>query len=653
MACSSCSSVEGTPSFAVGSLDLSISLGRDSTGNSAGYYYLHLDQLCDAGVIPPPLQLASPYAGSGNGVSLPNGDIATISNAANGLGYTVWFKNSTGSFLSYTSLSCASTNLTNNTITIVSATGDPANTQTSVFSFFSSSPNQWTWAKQQGNTLETLAVSLDTWGNETTVITVSDTNYVVATVTTNIYANLANGGRTLVLQTLGTGAAARTTQRIYDPNTGLLTYLIQSTGYWVYYQYDGSGELTQKVSQFGDNPISTATSPGLNRETQISYNGTTGSTSTIDYLLGTEIARADELHAMVAPNVEQVTAIQYTNAASTNGALISVLWRTTASSGATNAWDTLQNRNPDGTVQFYGYSDSLVNGLTNRTTTLESGAPNVNWSGIADGTVTTTVTGSQGQMLSSTTQDQISQITTSQDTYSYSDPLNRSYTVTHLDGTQESVVYQDCCDITATIDRDGVVTTNLLDTAKRPIGTFRLGIMQTNRLDAAGNVLLTFRVGTDGSSMLLDARAYDTAGQLIADTNGLLGVTTYSWATNSSGQTVYTAVNPDLGTVITTNHADGTVLGTGGTAAQQTGYLYGVDPNYGPFTVTQKTSAAGSTNEWTASYTDMLGRDYRTTFASGTNAAVSSYNNLGQKIEEVDSDKVTRLYGYDAKGGKT
>jgi RHS repeat-associated protein len=628
-------------------LDLTISLGKDLTGRSAGSFSLHLDQLGDQGSLPPALTLNSPYPEVGGSVMLPNGHVATVSNSATG--WTVWFKDSGGGYLASTSLNCANTtNLTNNTITIVTAVGDPTNTRTVVYSFLSTTPGQWTWTRTEGDTVKTLVAARDSLGNETNVITIADTNGVVATITTDVYAYLPSG-RTLIQQTLGTGSAARTTQWIYAADTGFLTYLIQPTGYWEYYQYDAGGRMTNRVSQFGDNPTNTASSQ--NRVQSVTYEAN-GTISTVDSLLGTEVGWTEELHSIVAANVEQVTTIRHADTSDTNGAVISVLWRTTADSGATNAWATMRALNPDGTMQFYSYSTAVFGGVTNTITIVQTGAPNSGHNAVADGTIVTTVVGGSGEIVSNIVQDAATGIFITQDSYAYSDLLRRSYTVTHLDGTTESVEYEDCCGIDTTTDRDGVTTTNLYDTAKRLIGTVRLGITQTNWLDAAGNVLLTFRVGRDASTMLLDAREYDSAGQLTADTNALGGVTTYSWAINGSGQTVYTTDNPDGGTILTTNHADGTPLGVGGSASQPVSYLYGVAATNSPFTVTRKMTSTGGTNEWSTAYQDMLGRVNRTVYAaaSGAPTATASFSNLGQLTNEIDPDGVTRVYGYDDKG---
>ena len=103
----------------------------------------------------------------------------------------------------------------------------------------------------------------------------------------------------------------------------------------------------------------------------------------------------------------------------------------------------------------------------------------------------------------------------SSDTYSYTDNLNLSYIVTHLDGTTESVVYG-CCGLDSTTDRDVVTTTYAYDRLKRQISSTRNGITTSNVLDAAGNVLVSIRIGSNGPPIITRQAAYDTAGRLPA-----------------------------------------------------------------------------------------------------------------------------------------
>jgi hypothetical protein len=68
------------------------------------------------------------------------------------------------------------------------------------------------------------------------------------------------------------------------------------------------------------------------------------------------------------------------------------------------------------------------------------------------------------------------------------------------------------------------------------------------------------------------------------------------------------------------NYSDGRVQGVGGTAVSPMTYQYGVDNNadghYREYTLTTKLSASRGTNEWTKSYTDGVGRSFKTIYAS-------------------------------------
>jgi len=282
-----------------------------------------------------------------------------------------------------------------------------------------------------------------------------------------------------------------------------------------------------------------------------------------------------------------------------------------------------------------------------------TGAANSARTSIIDGSSNVMVYGTWGEVLSSQVTDIASKGVLSQDTYDYTDNLHRSYTVTHLDGTVESVNYA-CCGLNAQIDRDGVMTQYFYDAAKRQVATSRLGIMVTNVLDASGKVLETIRIGTNGSPILVSGMAYDDSGTLIRETNALLGVTTHSQSTNSAGETVDTVTNPDLGTVITTSYLDGSVLSIGGTAAHGKVYSYGAsaDVNGAACSYTTETSldaSGNSTAESTTTYTDMAGRTAGVRYADNSHST-NYFNSLGQLSKSVDPDGVSTLYQYGAKG---
>ena len=317
--------------------------------------------------------------------------------------------------------------------------------------------------------------------------------------------------------------------------------------------------------------------------------------------------------------------------------------------------------NPDGTMVIYEYANASDGTQTN---TVWSGQPNTGKTSIIDGTKTVTVLGPVGQMISRMQFDVATGVTLSRDTYGNYDAFNRPQQVTHLDGTTEQTQY-DCCGVDVTIDRDGVPTQYWYDEMKRQVASTRLNITTTNVLDNAGNVLKTIRIGSDNSLITLASLGYDLAGRLIADTNALGGPTLYSETTDaSSGLRVRTTTNPDGGTRFEQYDRGGLLARVTGTAVHSVRYTNDIEwdgssPDWGqPYNMEIKLKADGSdSDEWTKTYTDLLGRVYKTVYSDSTPddlsdnpASYSYYNSQGQLWKEVDPDGVTTFYIYNAKG---
>ena len=299
---------------------------------------------------------------------------------------------------------------------------------------------------------------------------------------------------------------------------------------------------------------------------------------------------------------------------------------------------------PDGTLTLYAY-DVAADGT--QTNTVWSGVPNYDKTAVVDGNKTVTILGPVGQMISYTQTDIRSVITLANDVYGELDSLNRPQLVTHLDGTTEQTVYN-CCGIDYTIDRDGVTTQYYYDDAKRQVATLRNGIITSNLLDSVGHVLKTVRIGTDNSPpIVLGQWQYDLAGKLIRQTNALGGVTGYS----ESGL-VRTTTNPDGGTIIETYYGDGQLKSRTGTAVHGVAYSYDVETDGHRITTETKLTAAGAaTSEAVSSYVDWAGKPTKTVYSDTAGSSVQySYNTIGQLAQEIDPDGVTTLYGYNLKG---
>jgi len=320
---------------------------------------------------------------------------------------------------------------------------------------------------------------------------------------------------------------------------------------------------------------------------------------------------------------------------------------------------------PDGTMQIYTYTNAADGTETN---IVYSGVPNSGHTAIVDGTETITVVGPVGQMVSSTQIDIASGITTAQDTYGNYDPFSRPQTVTHLDGTSETTTYS-CCGVDTTVDRDGVTTYYQYDAAKRLINTTRLGITTSYALDSLGHVLMTTRTGTDNSIVTLNQSGYDLSGELVAETNGLGGVTIYSQSVNSFGGLTRTTTYPDTGTRVEQYNLDRSLASVTGTAVHGKAYAYGsaAAPNLSlPFgctfiTETNLHENGNSTGEWTQTYTDPFGRtvevfypgDWYVTGSGQYFSGPSSlffYNSIGQLTNQMDADGVSTLTQFGPRG---
>jgi RHS repeat-associated protein len=317
---------------------------------------------------------------------------------------------------------------------------------------------------------------------------------------------------------------------------------------------------------------------------------------------------------------------------------------------------------PDGTISLYFYSNSNPNSITNVVLT---GQPNGDHTDVVNGTRSLTVLGSVGQVLLQQTFDispaHPSGILTSQDSYTYTDNLNRSYTVTHLDSTTESEQYA-CCGVSSTTDRDGATTLYYYDPLKRQVASVQtaFNITQSNILDAAGNTLARIRIG--GSSRITNwSGAYDALGRIILETNALGGITTSTYGYDEGGYAVKTNSYPDGGTRIETTNPDGTVHQVTGTAVFPVRYLYKMRPyqysrpdDPGESTEEIKLDSDGTLKESTLTYQNMLGLSAQICSAGGTSE--SFYNSQGQLWKQTGfeshgvNDGVATLFQYNAKG---
>lgn len=281
------------------------------------------------------------------------------------------------------------------------------------------------------------------------------------------------------------------------------------------------------------------------------------------------------------------------------------------------------------------YSYSIDGGILTSTTDSGVGSGYT----VTDGTRSITETNAAGNTLSSSTVDIASGITLSSATYTL-DGIGRAPRVDYSDGTHTETIYG-CCGPETEKDREGVVSVTGYDAMDRVSFTTKAGITTLYSYDILGNVVATTRKGTDNSE-ITSTSTYNATGELVSTSDPMSHETSYS--KNYSART-RTTLNPDGTTVVTVNNIDGSTASAGGTSFHGVSYEYGIE-NGQLYTKSYPTDIP---SQWTKSFTDFLGRNYRTVFADGSQG-ITYYDSLGRSVKHVSTSGKTILTGYNAKG---
>ena len=283
--------------------------------------------------------------------------------------------------------------------------------------------------------------------------------------------------------------------------------------------------------------------------------------------------------------------------------------------------------NADGNIALYEYtrSGSL------ETVTSYSGEPNTGGTAVINGTKNVSVYNPNGTLMSSTSYAIVASAltqTASQTTAAADlDEFGRATKTTYMDGTTVERTYG-CCGVDSETDRNGITTTYQYDaTSKLMTSSTRNGITTLYTYDQAGNTLTTTVKGRNDTE-LTNTNVYNEYGVMTSSTDPMNYTTTY---TNNGDTVTY----PN-GTTSITNYTGGVVSGTSGTAVHAMTYTSGPD--------WQKVMPQDITT-----YTDMLGRQYKTVYADGKYSE-TFYNSKGQAVKTVSPGGKITLTEYDAIG---
>ncbi len=415
-------------------------------------------------------------------------------------------------------------------------------------------------------------------------------------------------------------------------------------GHWTTYKYDSAGRETNRVTQFMNSAVDSA--ENLNRVVSTLYSTNTPQITLIEKLLGTEISR--QYRVISLGEVRDIRCQTAGAAWNASDNLVTITRKYTNGSFAGQLYRVV---NPDDTVQIHLYSTNATEKTTVALSGVADGGSETN---ITRGTINTTVVGLAGETRSHTVTYRMSHgsdFTVDQDIYTYTDQRHRSYSISHLDGTTSSFVYE-CCGMSSQTDRDGTVTIYIYDDLKRQIGSTRNGISATNLLDANGAELATVRY-TNGNAMTLSTANYDQGGLMTNSVNALQQTTSYRDFI-SSGLPTRETTYPDTSVQTEVFARDGTLIKVTGGPARNMLYTNGVETggaDTGKFYQQEtKLDTAGSvTGEWTRRYFDAARRVYKTMFSDNA-YSVRYFNAKGQLTNEVDPDGVSTLYFYNDLG---
>jgi RHS repeat-associated protein len=311
---------------------------------------------------------------------------------------------------------------------------------------------------------------------------------------------------------------------------------------------------------------------------------------------------------------------------------------------------------PDGTVQLYRYQ---LQG-TNRIETVDKGAGSVN--GVTSGKRTVSTYTAGEVLIKEVISDIASGVELSAKEVIAFDANGKPtrWAYGHNPDDYSETLYG-CCGIDSERSRDGIVTTYTRDALKRPITAVSNGVTLTytygKKTIGGVNYPTVSRMKTAGGlSQDLGAMVRDHSGKVVQrispDLNGDGQPEVASIARDYTARTT-TTTNPDGGTVIEIDFADGHAKSVNGTAVKPTAWTYATHAEQGGGLVTTTFAGDTTSTRWTKSFTNLHGEEFKTT-APGTSGEVitrlDTCDNLCRVIKTADADGVTTLFAYDLEG---
>ena len=457
-------------------------------------------------------------------------------------------------------------------------------------------------------------------------------------------------GTVLVSQVLDPDGEAATTLNTFN-SQGLITQTTRPGGAWDRYVYDSQNRVVTNFSTWLDQgPTS---DPDLCRMVVNDYSLTAGELTNhlprtvTEYVLGVPVSRTFYRY-----HEGQTVTIRAFAPTSTAADPLNLVTTNTFYVGGILHHEPFWTRHADGTRTVHFHTLYGANGVSRVLTTYSGQADPANLTNVLVGTRTETTLDLSGHVLTNLTFAITSSadpgILTAHDWHLY-DEQGRLTTSGHLDGTQTTQTYSDCCGAETVTDREGLTTTHLYDALHRVVSTTRAGVTVSNRYDALGR-LLERRQLAAGFNLLTLGVDYDRLGRVLSSTNALGHATSFEydqleWAVRTdlilNGSPVIQSVR-DLA-------ADGSLASVSGDSSHGVRYTTGIANGF-LFHQENKLNPDGTdTGEFTRTLTDFLGRTFRTEYPGGA-ASLTYFDSVGRPCQQVDPDGVTNLTLYSTDG---
>lgn len=435
-----------------------------------------------------------------------------------------------------------------------------------------------------------------------------------------------------------------------------------ATGYWEFYEYDSIGRIVRTYSQVGNAVLPSYpnfASTNVEDWEYIEFSATTpnvpGRLAVIHYKEGKEISRSYRVADPNGYNDVQCVATGAAWDAPTN-----LVTKYRYSPDMDGKLRPLSVERPDGTKSLYSYEmRDDTNALTQDRNLavawidrVETGVADAGTGAIVLGTRTETTTNRKGVTIESKSWDITSSIMIANSRIDSWDNQGRALLEANLLSGRTTQTSYNCCGVDSRKDEHGISTSYASTPSSNSAS--RLGVTVTTT--QTGSTTISTRMGTDGTISEMSRSTTNLAGEPISAYSRGGGLVTQSMDV-SNGYQRHTTTNEDGGTIIEFSYQDGSPYSIGGTAASPARYESGVQEvtedglTYNSrWSKTLALDSTGSaTQEWTKTWTDMLGRTVKTETSFGA-VTRSFYNSVGQLVKTTDADNVTTLYAYDSLG---